>query len=181
MNRSLIYYIVFLFVILFPYVSNQTTYTCSADAPCGCSAQSATLTRIVGGESAASQTWGWAASLRYSSTNSHFCGGSIISALHILTAAHCTIGLGSPSAVTVYVGSIYISVTAQVRSVALIHIHPSYNPNTYVNDISILKLSTPIDLTQAGVDLVCLPTVSSAVLASGEYPPPNTNVITRFY
>jgi secreted trypsin-like serine protease len=180
MNRSLLFSVIFLFGTFFQNESTQT-YTCSSSAPCGCSAQSATLTKIVGGESAASQTWGWAASLRYTSSGSHFCGGSIISSQHILTAAHCTVGLSSPSAVKVYVGSIYISITAQVRTVSLIHIHPSYDSNTFVNDLSILKLSSPIDLTQTGVDLVCLPNVSSTVLASSEYPTANTNVMKRFF
>ncbi|CAF1297762.1 unnamed protein product [Adineta steineri] len=152
-------------------------YTCSSNATCGCSGNSAVLTKIVGGENAASQTWGWMASLRYSSTNSHFCGGSIISPLHILTAAHCTIGLSSPSAVNVYVGSIYLSDTVQTRRVSYIHIHPNYSTTTYINDISILKLSSPLTIDQTNVAIVCLPNVSSIILASQEYPAPNTSLI----
>jgi secreted trypsin-like serine protease len=66
---------------------------------------------------------------------------------------------------------------SQVRDVSNIYIHPYYSSSTYDNDISILKLSSPIDLSQPGVDLVCLPNVSSSVLASGEYPPAGVNVI----
>jgi secreted trypsin-like serine protease len=168
---------IFLLGIFLNYASSQTTYNCSPNASCGCSANPATLTKIVGGESAASQTWGWAASLRYTSTNSHFCGGSIISDSYILTAAHCTIGLASASSVRVYVGSIYLSVTGQVRDVSNIYIHPTYSPTTYVDDISILQLSSPLDLTQAGVNIVCLPNVPASILATEEYPPVNTNVI----
>ncbi len=176
MNRRLNITLILLFVTLLKIVSS-TTYTCSPSAPCGCSANSAVVTKIVGGQPASSQTWGWAASLRYSSSGSHFCGGSIISNSHILTAAHCTIGLSSASAVRVYVGSIYLYTVGQVRDVSNIYIHPYYSSSTYDNDISILKLSSPIDLSQPGVDLVCLPNVSSSVLASGEYPPAGVNVI----
>ena len=175
MNKRL-HVIFILLVTLFEFVSS-TTYNCSSNAPCGCSPNSAVVSKIVGGEPASSQTWGWAASLRYSSSDSHFCGGSIISSTHILTAAHCTIGLESPSDVRVYIGSIYLSVVSQVRSVSAIHIHPSYSRETYINDISILKLSSPIDLRQSGVDLVCLPNVSANVLASGEYPSAGINLV----
>jgi secreted trypsin-like serine protease len=179
MNKLWKVYTIFLFEIFLKYVSSQTIYNCSPNATCGCSANSAILTKIVGGENAASDTWGWAASLRYTSTNSHFCGGSIISPSHILTAAHCTIGLSSPSEVTVYVGSIYLSVTGQVRSVSNIYIYPTYSSTTYVNDLSILKLSSPIDFSQSGVNIICLPDIPSSILATEEYPPPNTNVMLK--
>ncbi len=181
MNRPLKLYIIFLFGSFLKYVSSQTVYNCLSNATCGCSASPAILTKIVGGESAASQTWGWAASLRYASTNSHFCGGSIISESHILTAAHCTVGLSSPSLIQVYVGSIYLSVTVQVRDVSIIHIHPDYSSVTYVNDLSILKLSSPLNLNQAGVNVICLPNVSATLLASEEYPPPGTNVMLKYF
>ena len=162
--------------ILPEHLSQQASYNCSSSSSCGCSTNSAVVNRIVGGELASSQTWGWAASLRYTSSGSHFCGGSVISASHILTAAHCTTGLASAASVTVFVGSIYLTSGGQQRSVSKIYIHPGYSKSTQVNDISILKLSTPLDLTQSGTDPVCLPSVSSSVLANGEYPSANTNV-----
>ena len=158
-------------------ITSSITYNCSSSASCGCSANSAILTKIVGGQSASSQTWGWAVSLRYSSTGSHFCGGSIISNSHILTAAHCAVKLASPSSVRVYVGSIYLSSAVPATSVSKITIHPSYSPYTFLNDIAILKLSSPLDLDQTGVDRVCLPNVSSAILSTSEYPTAGVNVI----
>ncbi|UJR27559.1 hypothetical protein I4U23_008841 [Adineta vaga] len=168
--------LIWLFVTTFKTIS-CVTYTCSANALCGCSANSAVLTKIVNGEQAGSQTWGWAASLRYVSSNSHFCGGSIISESHILTAAHCTISLASPSSLQVYVGSIYLSSAVQVRSVSKIYNHPSYSSSTYQNDIAILKLSSPLNLDQTGVDLICLPNVSSTILSSSEYPTVGINLV----
>jgi len=158
------------FGIFFQIVSS-TTYTCLSNATCGCSVNSATLTRIVGGEVAASQTWGWAVSIRNRYTGNHFCGGSIISRSHILTAAHCTID-SFASTLRVYVGSTSLSSTVQVRSVSTITNHPSYSSSNYLNDIAILKLSSPLDLDTAGVDLICLPDGN----AIGEYPPANVDV-----
>ncbi|CAF3488340.1 unnamed protein product [Rotaria socialis] len=178
MTRLLELCIVFLLLeIILKHVSSQTLYNCSLTSPCGCSASPTLLTKIIGGEPAADQTWGWAASLRYSSSGSHFCGGSIISRSHILTAAHCTIRLASAASILVYVGSIYLYGPAQVHSVSKIYIHPNYSSTNYVNDISILKLSSLVNFDQVGVDIVCLPNVSSLVLASEEYPPPDTDLI----
>ena len=156
--------------ISFRRVSSQTTYTCSANAACGCSANAAVLNRIVGGEPAADRTWGWMASLRSSSDGSHFCGGSVISAGYILTAAHCTKDIASPTLLRVYVGSTDLTSIVQVRNVSKIYNHPSYSTTTYLNDIAILKLSSALDLGQVGADLICLPHVSASVLANGEYP-----------
>ena len=176
MKTSALFFLVFSSIFLCRNISSQT-YNCPTNSSCGCSAQAAVLTKIVGGESARSQTWGWAVSIRRRSTNSHFCVGSIISAQHVLTAAHCVVGLTS-SSILVYVGSIYLSLTVQVRDVAAIHSHPSYNPTTFTDDIAILKVSSPFVLSQLGVDMVCLPNISSAVLAAGEYPGENTNVMS---
>ena len=161
---------------LISLVCSQTVYTCSPTASCGCSANSASLSRIVGGEAAANQTWGWIVSLRLTSTNAHFCGGSIISASHILTAAHCTVKLLTASSLRVHVGSIYLSSAVQIKEVSRIVNHPSYAATTFLNDIAILKLASPLNLNQTGVDTVCLPNVTAAVLASSEYPPVGANV-----
>ena len=165
-----------LFAIQFNTLS-CVIYNCPADAPCGCSAKSVVVTKIVNGEAAASLTWGWAASLSSVSMNLHFCGGSIISKSHILTAAHCTIKIRSPSHIQVSVGSIYSYAYAQRRTISKIYNHPSYSPATHENDIAILKLSSPLNLDEAGVDLICLPNISSTILSTGEYPTAGTNVI----
>lgn len=168
--------IVFVATTLFSFVYSQTNYTCLPTAACGCSANAATLSRIVGGEAAANQTWGWIVSLRLRQTEAHFCGGSIISASHILTAAHCTATLSSASLLRVYVGSIYLNCAVQIKEVSRIVNHPSYAPATFLNDIAILKLASPLNLNQTGIDTVCLPNVTSSVLANSEYPPVGINV-----
>ncbi|XP_011504648.1 PREDICTED: trypsin-like [Ceratosolen solmsi marchali] len=46
-------------------------------------------TKIIGGEDAEIMEFPYIVSIRYYKENQHFCGGSIISEWHILTAAHC--------------------------------------------------------------------------------------------
>ena len=47
--------------------------------------------RIVGGENAQANQFPYMASLQRRSNGNHFCAGSIVSELWVLTAAHCTI------------------------------------------------------------------------------------------
>jgi secreted trypsin-like serine protease len=153
------------------------TYTCSSSASCGCSTNSATLTRIVGGESASAATWGWAVSLYI--TGGYLCGGSIISSSWIITAAHCVNGLQG-SDVTVYAGSLSRWTGTQIITGSSVTVHPSYNTTTYVYDIALVKLSSPLSMSDPYVSQICLPSISSATLAAGEWPPVGTSVSNSF-
>lgn len=153
--------------------SEQTVYACSSSASCGCSTNSATVTRIVGGEPANSATWGWAVSV--SIANNYLCGGSIISSSWVITAAHCVYGY-SASQVTIFAGSTVRFSGTQTSSGSNLYVHPSYDPTTFVNDIALLQLANPLTMSDPYVSQICLPSVSSAVLAAGEWPPVNTSV-----
>lgn len=48
--------------------------------------------RVVGGSNAEPGQFPYIVSLRRTSGNSHFCGGTIVSSFHIVTACHCTTG-----------------------------------------------------------------------------------------
>ena len=158
-------------------VQQSTTYTCSSSASCGCSTNSATLTRIVGGENAASNTWGWAVSI--SIAGSYLCGGSIISSSWVVTAAHCVSGY-TASQITIYAGSTTRFSGTQSSSGVKLVSHPSYSSQTYVYDIALLKLTNPLSMSDSNVRTICLPTVSSATLAAGEWPPVGTSVSYSF-
>ena len=114
------------------------------------------------------------------------CGGTLISATHILTAAHCTVGYAA-SSMEVFVGVHDITDNQFNRvNVAEIIIHPNYEPqNSHNNDYSILRLAKPVTFTKK-VRPACLPSDLSASyagvhatvtgwgdLSSGVYSPPN--------
>jgi hypothetical protein len=173
-DRILLFLVIILLGIVKP--SHQTVYSCNASVSCGCSTNSATLTRIVGGENAAAGTWGWAVSI--SIANTYLCGGSIISSSWVLTAAHCVNG-NSASQITIYAGSIYpFSGTSIVASQVIVH--SGYDSSTYVNDIALLQLSSPLNMNNPDVSMICLPSVSAATLAAGEWPAAGTTVSKLF-
>jgi secreted trypsin-like serine protease len=151
----------------------QVLYSCNSTAVCGCSENSASVTKIVGGEAAGTATWGWAVSL--SVGGNFFCGGSVISSSWIITAAHCFISLPASVTVTIYAGSNQVT-AGQSRVVSQIFVHPNFDQNSFVNDITLLKLSSPLNMSDPAVSSICLPSVDSTTLAAGEWPPANTSV-----
>ncbi|MFM1964712.1 MAG: hypothetical protein RL134_437 [Actinomycetota bacterium] len=76
------------------------------------------------------------------------CSGTLVDATHVITAGHCAAsGAGttkSPSSFTVGwtpTGTLPAPVWAGVSKVAL---HPDYDGQTFVNDIAVLTLATPL-------------------------------------
>lgn len=154
--------------------SHQLTYPCNTSALCGCSYKPASLSRIVGGESAGKNTWGWAVALSINIGDGiALCGGAILSSSWIITAAHCISDVDT-SEITVFAGSNTLF-SGQVQFVASIIIHPRYDNDTNVNDIALIRLSSPLTMTNA-VKTICVPSVNSSTLDAGEWPPANSNV-----
>ncbi len=164
-------YMVILFAIIRP--SYQTIYPCNSSDVCGCSSNPATITRIVGGETASSATWGWAVSINIADT--YLCGGSIISSSWVITAAHCVNGVPA-STITVYAGSNIRWSGTQSRVASQVIVHSHYNPDTFVNDIALLKLDTPLTMTDPYVSQICIPSVDMTTLVASEWPPVGTYV-----
>ncbi|XP_045128810.1 proclotting enzyme-like isoform X7 [Portunus trituberculatus] len=115
-------------------------------------------TRIVGGKPADPKEWPWiAALLRNGATQ--FCGGTLITNQHVLTAAHCIVDFTKES-ITVRLGEYTFDETGESPHVDFkiktMKPHEHYDTNTYVNDIALITLDRTTDFNDA-IWPVCLP------------------------
>lgn len=100
-----------------------------------------TNSRVIGGNPAPEGAFPFQISLR-TTTNSHFCGGALISGRWVLTSANCVYDklpnqvLIVAGAHSIYDGSIY--------GCEIITRHPQYNPTTRANDLAVLKTSREV-------------------------------------
>jgi secreted trypsin-like serine protease len=166
--------IVAAFIGLIVVVRGQGQFQCDVNAPCGCSPSTptTTLSRIVGGENAQEDAWPWIVSIR--DRTGDYCGGTILSARWILTATHCFQKGQSVFGLEIVAGSLRTppsSSKAQVRSVAQIVSHPNYRDKTGKNDITLLRLRTPLNLTVNSVRPICLPSQGQS------WPKDNTTLV----
>jgi hypothetical protein len=142
-------------------------------------------TSVVGGSAAQIQSAPWAVSIRQTAGSTLLlCSGAVVDASHILTAAHCAYNQnGVPAlagSLSVRAGiSNYTTPLAtdveQDRAVSLIRIHPGYvwTNGASPDDIAVLGLATPLDLSGPAVQ-------AAALLTSGEYPDGAAATITAF-
>ncbi|XP_076593455.1 chymotrypsinogen A-like [Chaetodon auriga] len=119
--------------------------------------------RIVNGENAVPGSWPWQVSLQTKS-EFHFCGGSLINEYWVVTAAHCEVIVEDLVILGEYDRQ-HNSEPIQVKSIAKAITHPDYNPDDFDYDITLLKLSSPVQMTPR-VAPVCLAS-SSTSIASG--------------
>ena len=168
-----------------PLEKPTTSYKCQRDADsCGCGYQNVEFpkTRIVGAVEAAPYSWSMMVSINFGRASGHSCGGTILDASHILTAAHCVDreNLLKPMRVTVATGmhnrwDSYVS----RRLVDRIYVHPLWNMTAtrYLHDIAILHLSFRFDFQiDVFVTRTCLPP-SMPLHAASQYPARNSELV----
>ncbi|KAG8518590.1 Transmembrane protease serine 3 [Galemys pyrenaicus] len=108
-----------------------------------CGQRRAPRARIVGGNVSSPAQWPWQASLQF--RGYHLCGGSVISPVWIVTAAHCVYDLYQPQAWTVQVGLVSLPDSpAPSHLVQKIVYHSKYKPKRLGQDVALLKLAGPL-------------------------------------
>ena len=113
--------------------------------------------RVVGGAPCQRGACPWQAALIYDDADS-FCGGSVISQWHILTASHC-FKHRNMSKIRVLLGKTDLQVgedTVQTHHIAAVFTHSKFNNLTLQNDFAIIRTKRTIEFN-AFVIPVCLP------------------------
>ncbi|KAK9694690.1 Trypsin [Popillia japonica] len=98
--------------------------------------------RIVGGTNAAAGAYPFVVSLR-SSSNSHFCGGSILNTRWVLTASHCIIG-STTANVFVYAGSNILNSGGVTIPTSRLTLHSNYDHDIAANDVAVIQLANAL-------------------------------------
>uniref|UniRef100_W8CBT5 Venom serine protease 34 n=1 Tax=Ceratitis capitata TaxID=7213 RepID=W8CBT5_CERCA len=151
--------------------NQQGRFICQAysqQQPCDCGWT--TQTRITNGQEAAKHEYPSMVALRdIGSSQQIFCGGSIVSNRHIITAAHCMRVQPDPRRIIAYVGDHDLSSTTESifavqHRIQQIIIHPGYasTADSVVNDLALLITIARIEWSR-GVGPICLPLLQAFV------------------
>ncbi|NXJ72984.1 ACRO protein, partial [Rostratula benghalensis] len=125
------------------------------------------MSRVVGGRDAQPGAWPWIVSIQQTGYAGweHMCGGSLISAQWVLTAAHCFLKIRHDVMWRVVIGVNRLSQMGpevQVRNIQRLLMHEHYNNISQLNDIALLELDHPVQCSYY-VQLACVPDASLRV------------------
>ncbi|CAH0686238.1 unnamed protein product [Spodoptera exigua] len=133
--------------------------------------EEASASRIVGGSASSLGQFPYQAGLLADfAAGQGVCGGSLISANRVLTAAHCWFdGQNQAWRFTVVLGSIRLfSGGTRVTSSSVV-MHGSWLPSLIRNDVAVIRLNSNVALSSAGITInqflshVSLPVITNAV------------------
>merc|ERR1711962_954511 len=130
---------------------------------CQCGIKGGTQSdRIVGGQEAEQHEYPWQVGLVSRNGKTPWCGGTLISDRHIMTAAHCTAGK-TPASIQILLGEHRTNDDVFTRAdVSKINDDPNYSmPN---GDFSILTLTKPVTFTNS-IRPACLPATTDKTYA----------------
>jgi len=112
--------------------------------------------RIIGGEKATSTAQSpWQVSLQLA--GAHFCGASLISPTHVMSAGHCKLAVGSDQAVVALEGLQWPKLK-QVMTIKRWEQHPEFIKKPIINfDYSVITLDKAVVLKPGAVETINLP------------------------
>ncbi|KAL7848526.1 hypothetical protein AOLI_G00232440 [Acnodon oligacanthus] len=114
--------------------------------------------RIVGGNEATPGEIPWQVALVTKDKKLVFCGGSLLTEVWVVTAAHCLVEANG-TAYFIRLGEHDVRKAEGTESdhdIAEDHIHPNYNPQrSHSHDIALLKLKTPVTFSDYVIP-ICL-------------------------
>ncbi|CAK9805104.1 Mite allergen Der p 3 [Anthophora plagiata] len=121
--------------------------------------------RIVNGQDALPGEIPYQVSLQNKDSAFHFCGGSVLTANYVITAAHCASGK-TASSIQVVAGTINLSQPESTHNVVKIIIHEKYDSlDSWKNDIALLKVKEPF-VKSKKITAVRLPSADDVINAN---------------
>ncbi|XP_054162364.1 proclotting enzyme-like [Oppia nitens] len=133
---------------------------------CGNRSITSGTTRIVGGKVSRPGSWPWIAAIFVEDSGifSAQCGGALISQQEVLTASHCVVEGGrvmDANRFRVRLGEHNIAKQTEEDAevdynVMKVTAHPNFEPQTFKNDVAIIKLNQKVNLNRR-VYPICLP------------------------
>uniref|UniRef100_A0A8D8SCF4 Serine protease gd n=1 Tax=Cacopsylla melanoneura TaxID=428564 RepID=A0A8D8SCF4_9HEMI len=140
-----------------PSQTNNNNDNNNKDVSCGTVVSNKAQPLVTNGQKTARGQWPWHAALyKTEGINlSYICGGSLITSMYVITAAHCVTKKPYDKPVdsdtlVIYLGKYHQHQFSdeggvQNKQVQRIHVYPSYNSSNYLGDVAILKLSSEVD------------------------------------